>query len=459
MPRGSPAVLCDPGDVPGLRIDEVTDLLQHLIRNGCVNDGRPGSGNEWRSAATIAAYLDGCGLDCQTYEPETGRVSLVARIDGWDPNAPSLCLLGHTDVVPANSSQWSQDPFGGDLINGEVWGRGAVDMLNLTASMAATIRCLALEGFRPRGHLVFGAVADEESGGRQGTEWLTRHLADEFCCDYVLTETGGVLHDGPAGRTVTIGVAEKGAAWRRLRVKGTPGHGSMPYGVDNAVAKAAEVIHRLTKFRPTPQIDDIWRGYVEAQGFGSELADSLLDPDRLEQSLGLLDPRSAKYAHACTHTTISPNVVHGGLAVNVIPDEVALDVDIRTLPGVTDLDVSRYLTAALGDLASDVDVEALPFSSESNRSPIETPLFETIERVTRLAYPGAKLLPRMLVGATDARFLRDVGAVAYGFSLYSESITYADLSTRFHGVDERVDVESLKLTAEALLRVCRDFLG
>ena len=438
---------------------EVTDLLQHLIRNACVNDGSRESGEEVRSADLLASYLDGRGLDIERYEPAPGRTSLVARIEGSDPDAPSLLLMGHTDVVPANERGWRHDPFGGELIDGEVWGRGAIDMLNLTASMAVATKRLADEGFRPRGTLVYCAVADEEAGGQHGAGWLADHAADDLGCDYVITESGGIVRDGPKGRTVTITVAEKGASWRKLRVKGSPGHGSMPYGVDNALVKAAEVVRRLAAFQPAPRLDDLWRGYVENHGFPADLVEALLDPERVLAAIGTLDPRTAKLAHACTHTTFSPNVVHGGVKTNVIPDAVELDVDIRTVPGDTDDDVDRYLAAALGDLAADVEVAPLNWASNASRSPADTPLYEAIGRAVADVHPGAQLLPRLIVGGTDARFFRARGAVAYGFGLYSPTVTYEDLSTRFHGVDERIDVESLRLTTQAWLRICRDFLG
>ncbi len=155
--------------------------------------------------------------------------------------APSLCLMGHTDVVPVNESGWSRDPFGGELVDGEVWGRGAVDMLNLTASMAVAFRHLAVSGFRPRGDLIYFAVADEESGSAHGMQWMADHEPDAIRADYVLTENGG-LHSGPKEQPyISVNVGEKGVAWRRLRVRGTPGHGSMPFKADNALMTAAAV--------------------------------------------------------------------------------------------------------------------------------------------------------------------------------------------------------------------------
>ena len=242
-----------------------TELLQTLIRNACVNDGTPDSGFETRSSDVLKHYLEGSGLDIQTYTPRAGRDSMVARIEGSDPDAPSLCLMGHTDVVPVNANGWTNEPFGGEIIDGEVWGRGAIDMLNLTSSMAVAFRHLADSDFRPRGDLIFFGVGDEEAGGVWGAEWMAEHHWDDIDADYVLTELGGWSHESADGtRQVTVNVNEKGMAWRRLRVRGTPGHGSMPFGADNALVKTAEIVRRLTRYRPTPDLDDIWRAQVDS---------------------------------------------------------------------------------------------------------------------------------------------------------------------------------------------------
>src|SRR5439155_15528184 len=225
---------------------EVAQPLQQLIRNACVTDGTAGSGQEVRSADLLRSYLEGAGLDLATYEPTPGRTSLVARIDASDRSAPSLLLMGHTDVVPANPDGWRRDPFGGELVDGEVWGRGAVDMLNLTASMAVATRHLLTDGFRPRGTLTYLAVADEEALGTYGAAWMLRERPDAVRSDFVVTEMGGFRMPLPSsgGPKLPVMVAEKGTYWCKLRVRGTPGHGSMPLRTDNALVKAAEVVRR-----------------------------------------------------------------------------------------------------------------------------------------------------------------------------------------------------------------------
>lgn len=436
---------------------EVVELLQQLIRNGCVNDGTAGSGHEVRTVDVLQTYLEGPGLDLQRYEPLPGRTSLVGRIEGRRPEAPTLLLMGHTDVVPANEAHWTHDPFGGELIDGQVWGRGAVDMLNLTASMAVATRHLARSGFTPDGTLIFLAVADEEALGAHGAGYLADHELDAVRSDYVITESGGIPLPGPEGLRLPVIVGEKGAFWCRLRIGGTAGHGSQPYRTDNALVKAAEVVRRLDDYRPQTQIHEVWRRFLESMGYPDEMVAPLLDPDQLPGVLEALPLGMARQFHACTHTTIAPTVAHGGSKVNTIPDAVELEVDIRTLPGQSYDEVRAMLDDALGDLAADVEVETVVYD-ESSQSAIDTPLFDTLSRVTQLWYPGSLTVPFLTVGATDARFFRRVGATAYGFGLFSEAMSFEDYGTMFHGDDERVDVESLRLSTELWPAVVRDVL-
>ncbi len=443
---------------------QTVELLQQMIRNQCVNDGTVGSGQEVRTSDLLRGYLEGSGLDIEVYEPAggPGRSSLVARIEGRDPSAPTLCLMGHTDVVPVTRKNWTRDPFGGELVNGEVWGRGAVDMLNLTASQAVALKALARRpgGWRPKGSLVYLACADEEAGGTLGAGHVCARHWDSLRANYLLTENGGTVSRGAHGDelNVTVHVGEKGVAWRRLRVRGTPGHGSMPYGADNALVKAAQVVSRLAEYRPSPYVDELWNGFVTSLSLDPDVKAALIDPSRVDEAIAGLSAGMAKYAWSATHTTFSPNVCHGGVKTNVIPDVVDVEVDIRTVPGDSEDEVRRHLDKALGGLADEVEVEKL-FSKPASMSPIDTPLWDVLARVVDGHYPGARLMPRMIVGFTDAPYFREKGAVAYGFGLFSRALTAEAMAGRFHGNDERIDVESLALTTQAWLDVCEQFLG
>ena len=439
---------------------QTVELLQQLIRNRCVNDGTVASGQEVRTTDVLRAYLDGSGLDLAVFQPDgaPGRTSLVARIEGSDPAAPTLCLMGHTDVVPVTPEHWTRDPFGGELVNGEVWGRGAVDMLNLTASQAVALKALARQGWRPRGTLVYLACADEEAGGALGAGHVCKRHWDALRADYLLTENGGTVSEHDGQTSVVVHVGEKGVAWRRLRVKGTPGHGSMPYGADNALVKAAHVISRLAEYRPAPYVSDLWSGFVRSLDLDREVKAALVDPARVDEAIARLPAPLARLAWSNTHTTFSPNLCRGGVKTNVIPDVVDIEVDIRTIPGDSEDEVKRHLDKALGDVSDEVIVDKL-FSKQASVSPTGTPLWDVLGRVVDAHYPGAKLLPRLIVGFTDAPYFREHGAVAYGFGLFSRALTAEAMADRFHGNDERIDVASLALTTQAWLDTCELFLG
>jgi acetylornithine deacetylase/succinyl-diaminopimelate desuccinylase-like protein len=436
--------------------DETTDLLQQLIQNACVNDGRVESGAEIRSVDLLHQYLGSTGLDVERYEPRPGRASLVARIEGSDPDAKSLLLMGHTDVVPVNADGWSREPFSGDIVDGFVWGRGAVDMLNITASQAVAFRNLAASGFTPKGTLIYLAVADEEALGTWGAKYLVEHERDAVYADYVLTESGGYQMPTPEGVRLPVLTAEKGTFWSKLRIGGTPGHGSQPFRTDNAVVTASEVVRRIHAYRPQTQIQDVWRQFVEGMHYPPEIADAFLDPDGLQDALGELPLGMSRLVHACTHTTFSPNVMHGGTKTNVIPDMVELEIDIRTLPGQTGEEVRAMLDEALGDLAGRVEIESN--NDPSTESPVDTPLWDSLARVTGRLVEGSALVPFLMVGGTDNRFFRRAGSVGYGFALFSRRLSFEDYATMFHGNDERVDVESLGLSEELWEAVARDLL-
>jgi acetylornithine deacetylase/succinyl-diaminopimelate desuccinylase-like protein len=440
---------------------EVVDLLQQLIRNSCVNDGTKASGHEIKSVDLLDTYLAGSGCDVERFEPEPGRGSLIAKIEGSDPSAPSLMFMGHTDVVPVNPNGWRRDPFAGELVDGFVWGRGAVDMLNETASMAAAFKKLALEGWRPKGTLTYLAVADEESLGTYGAGWLTEHEADAVKADYVVTESGGFRMPLPSasGPKLPVMVGEKGAVWSNIRVRGTPGHGSMPFRTDNALVKAAEVVRRLSEYESETHITDIWRRFVESADLPPEMTAMLLDAKAVADFVASTpDLGMARMVHACTHTSIAPTVLHGGTKTNVIPDVVDLQLDIRTLPGQTSDDVRLMLEDALGDLAGQIEITGIS-NDDPSASPLDTPLWASIRRATEALVPGSTTVPFILVGATDARFFRRKGTVAYGAGIFSPKISFADFASMFHGNNERIDVESIELGTEFWGVVAKDMLG
>jgi acetylornithine deacetylase/succinyl-diaminopimelate desuccinylase-like protein len=437
---------------------EVVDLLQQMIRNRCVNDGTVGSGEEQRNVDLLESFFAGSGLATERVSSAPGRESLVARIEGSDRSAPSLLLMGHTDVVPVNEDRWREDPFGGELIDGEIWGRGAIDMFNLTSSMAWTVRDLARSGFRPKGDLIYLAVADEEAGGQYGAGHLLKTMPELVTADYVITESGGFPLPGADGTKLPVLVAEKGISWAKLVVTGTPGHGSMPIRTDNALIKGAEVVRRIGEFRPPTRIHDSWKAFVGAMGLPEDMTKPLTTEEGFVDAIAALPIGMSRMAYSCSHTTFAPTVVHGGAKLNIIPDTIEIELDIRTLPGDGPDEVRDMIRTAIGDLADDVEI-VFGVGHPATVSSMDTPLWDTLSRVAKRFYADSSIIPMLMVGATDARFFRDAGSVAYGFGMFSRKITMDELAAMGHGDDERIDLESLGMVTQLWDAVVRDLQG
>lgn len=441
---------------PTPALDDTVELLRELVRAACVNDGAPGSGQEVRGVRVLQRFLAdeiaGGRIDTHVFESAPGRSSLVARVRGTDPAAPALGLIGHLDVVPVSPEHWLRDPFAADLIDGEIWGRGTVDMLYLTAAFAAVAREVARAEDRPRGDLVLLAVADEEGGSEYGLKWLLREHPDAVRVTEAISETGGMR----MGEHVAIDVAEKGSAGRRLVVRGTPGHASIPYGAHSAAVRAGEVLQRLAEVEPAIELGELWRPFIEARIDDRALAERLLDPVRIDAALPELGG-IAGYAHAVSRITISPTVLRSGQTHNVIPDEALIDLDIRTLPGTSDEQVDGLLREMLGDLADTVEIRHL-HGWPATASPSDHPLFAAVCRAIE-ATDGSPVVPLMAAGGSDARLMRLIGIPAYGFGLLTKGWTYERYRERIHAHNERIDIESVALTLEALRRLVADRIG
>lgn len=437
---------------------EVSDLLATLIQNRCVNDGTPDSGNEVRSVATLESFFGESG---EVFEPHPGRRSVLYRVPGADAEAPSIMLMGHTDVVPVSPEGWSVDPFAAERSDGFIWGRGAVDMLNVTAAMAVVFkRHLTGAARQLPGDLLYLAVADEEAAGTLGAGWLVDNHWDELRCDYLLTEIGTPMLKGTAGFGLPVTVAEKGPQWRQISAEGTPGHGSQPYATANALVPIADVVSRLASSPVPVSITDEWRQFVESWNPG-EIADDLLDPDRVDHAidqLALQDLGLARWVHACTHMTISPNVLHGGAKANVVPDVAQVEVDVRSLPGQEAADVDDHFRKAIGP-ALEEQVEIIRMQeATATSSAAAGPLWDSIAEAVAALRPETHLIPSLIPVGTDARFFRHRGTTAYGVGLFDDRVGFGEFLQMFHGHDERVSEESLALTV-ALLGMTVDGFG
>lgn len=449
------------------RSDSVTDdllgdtveLLQELVRAACVNDGSESSGHEVRGVRVLLRFLNdeierGL-LDAQVLESAPGRASLIVRLRGSDSSGsstPALGLLGHLDVVPASPERWQRDPFGGELVDGEVWGRGTVDMLYLTAVFAAVLRAAARSARPLRGDLVLLAVADEEAGGEYGLKWLLREHPEVVHVTEALSETGGMR----LGAHVAIDVAEKGSAGRRLIVRGIPGHASIPFGAESAAVRAGVVLQRLSQVEPGIELGELWRPFVAARIADEGLAERLLDPVRVDGALAELGG-IAGYAHAISRVTIAPTVLRAGSSHNVIPDEAHIDLDIRTLPGTSDAQVDALLREMLADQADQVEIQHLK-GWPATASPAEHPLFAAVCRAVTET-DGSPVVPVMAAGGSDARLFRMAGVPAFGFGLLSAEWSYERYRERIHAHNERIDVASVELTLRAARSVVEQRLS
>lgn len=449
---------------PGLEHTTI-ELLKQLIRNACVNDLTADSGNEVRNAQTLEDFFADAGdsVEVRRFEPHPGRVSVAFTVPGSDPDAEPLTLLGHTDVVPVDEEKWTQDPFGAEVVEAEdgsrIYGRGATDMLFITASMAAVTREVALEaqaGNPPRGTLTFVACADEEARGGLGAGWIAKNEPEAFSWRNCLSETGGShipVQDSDGGDAIVVVVGEKGAAQRRITIHGDAGHGSAPYGREITVGLIGEVARRLAAIEPDVVSDDLWQGYVRSFRFDPETEAALIAGENYE-AFGPL----ARYSHAMSHLTVSPTVLRAGGAINVLPSAAYVELDIRPLPGQGQEDVDKLLREALGDLAERVHIEHL-ITEEATVSPASGPLYDAIADTYREFFPTADIVPTIAAGGSDLRFGRRLGGVGYGFALHAAGRGFGEVLDQLHSHDEFVHVEDVELTARAYRSLVRRFLG
>ncbi len=432
---------------------DVVELMAAMIRNACVNDGTPDSGHEDRSVATLQDYLGSSGT---VVEPHPGRQSVVYRVPGRVPGAPALMLLPHLDVVPANPKGWTRDPFAAERHDGFVWGRGALDMLNITAAMAAVFRPYLTGELPPLpGDLVLGAVADEEAGGALGAGHLVDHHWDLVACDYLLTEVAAPGFGAGVDAVLPVTVAEKGPSWRTLRATGEPGHASQPHGTRNALLPLAAAASRIAEAPLPVLITEEWRAFVTAVG----LPAALTDPATLDEAvadLDAVDPAMGRWAHACTHLTVTPTVMAAGSAQNVVPDEGLLRIDARLLPGQDDATVDEHLRRVLGDGLDGVTVTT-DTRFAPNASPTSGPLWEAMGDAAGTVTGSGRLAPMLIPVTTDARFFRARGVHAYGAGLFDDRMGFGELLGMFHGNDERVSEESVRLTTAFLAATVRRF--
>jgi len=440
-------------------LKETISLLSELIQNKCVNP----PGNEIKSIKTVQRILHDHDIESQVFESAPNRGNLVARIPGKGPGPKLMFGPAHVDVVPVeDANSWEEEPFSGVVKDGFVWGRGALDMLFIVTAQVQAFIELHEEGFQPRGDLILLVVSDEEAGGALGAGWMVENHPDIVRADYSVSEAGGI---SIAPGKVLFMVGEKGVARKRISFKGKLGHGSMPLASDNAVVKLSEAVTRLSRYNPPLTTEHL--GHV-ADGLGLGFVQRLVltNPMLLSLALGRLksrQPLMAMLLHGLSRMTISPNMVQGGVKVNVIPEKAHVDLDIRTLPGQDEDYVVARLREALGPLADEGVIEDPPgpergFMSYGSSSPARSEFVDAMERAIRKETPGGTLVPLIMPGASDCRFMRAQGAHAYGFSLFDPETPTNHLADLAHGTNERVSVKTLELTQRVHYHLAKDFL-
>jgi acetylornithine deacetylase/succinyl-diaminopimelate desuccinylase-like protein len=387
-------------------------------------------------------------VQCELYAKSADRANLVARIPGGD--GPRLALLSHTDTVLANAAEWDRDPWSGDVHDGEVWGRGALDMKGEVAASAVALASLARDGLEPRGDLILVAAADEEVNVDYGLSWLCREHPEAVRAEYALNEGGGERLELGGRSFYLVSTAEKMTAPFVLRTRGRSGHASMPSIGDNALLKAAPLIERLGAYRPelthTP----------ETEAFFSTVAGSVPSPEEALALARELHPELGAYLEALFAPTFAPTIVEASQKRNVIPSVCEVTVDSRLLPGQTPADSEAIVRSVLG--AGDYELEWIE-ACGGTRSPFESPLWDAIEGWVRDADPGAAVAPLSLAGFTDSHWMRDAfGTIAYGF--FPMRAMPAEVATLLvHSANERIPVDDLELGVEFYRYAARALLA
>jgi len=419
--------------------DEVADLLSQLIRINTSNPTHP----ERPAAEWVAERLAEVGIDSQILEAAPGRASTVARIAGSDPSRPPLLIHGHLDVVPAQAHEWSVDPFGGEIRDGFVWGRGAVDMKDMDAMTLALVREYARTGRKPARDLVLAFVSDEEAGGQQGAHWLVDHHPDLFAdCTEAISEVGGFsVTLRPDLRFYLIQTEEKGLGWLRLRADGRPGHGSMIHD-DNAVSRLAAAVSRIGSYDFPVTVPDSVKRLLEEI---SSLTGLPIDPNDPTPALPALGA-AARLIGATIRNTANPTMLNAGYKENVIPSSAEAVIDTRFLPGQ-----EEALLAVIDELAGPGITREFVQRDIAVETSFDGAVVDAMSAALRSEDPGAHPVPYLLSAGTDAKSFSTLGIRCFGFAPL-QLPPDLDFTSLFHGIDERVPVESLKFGVRVLDR-------
>ncbi|HYH91063.1 MAG TPA: M20/M25/M40 family metallo-hydrolase [Solirubrobacteraceae bacterium] len=416
--------------------EETADVLGQLIRFNTVNP----PGNERECQEWLKAYLEEAGFECELAGTSDERPNLVARLRG-ESDGPVLGYLSHVDTVLASPEDWSRDPWSGELHDGFVWGRGAVDMKSQTAAEVVAGAALAREGWRPpRGELKIISVADEEVGGLVGAQWLTQERPDLARVDMLLNEGAGCVVPYDGRRLYGVDCAEKGTFRFAVRTGGRAAHASLPSLADNALLKLLPYVERLGTAPVTHDLTDPPRAFLSAVGLDPA------DPDGALATIRATDERLAAVIEPTFGVTFAPTIIEASTKINVIPAHAELKVDCRMPAGMGAEETMARVREALGD-TDGIEIESLQ-EVIGNSSPVDSPLMDAIRDWIGEAEPGAEVVPIAFWAFTDSRWFRDAfpDCVAYGF-FPMQNMTLYDTWPLVHGADERIDVRDLGFAA------------
>jgi acetylornithine deacetylase/succinyl-diaminopimelate desuccinylase-like protein len=443
--------LADPAPLAPELAPLAQDLLRALIRFDTVNP----PGDERPAQEYLHALLADAGFHCELLGATPERPNLVARISGADPaGGPTLCYLGHVDTVLADPAEWSSHgPWSGELAEGCIWGRGAIDMKSQVAAEVAAAVTLARSGWRPaHGELLICAVVDEETGGKLGAEWITHNHPEQVRCDLLVNEGAGAAFEYGGRRRYGVCCAEKGVFRFTLNTAGVAGHASMPKIGENALLKMAPLLARLAERQPSYVLTAEPAAFLRGLGEDSE------DPAAAVARLLAADPRLAVMFEPMLGVTFAPTRIRASEKINVIPSSAELKIDCRVPPGLGEEEVRR----AIAEVLDGLDGYRIEFTERvvGNRSPMRSELMDAIAGWVAEHDPGADVVPTILPGFTDSRHFRAAfpECVAYGFFPQRHQ-SLLQTSPLMHGADERIDVRDLAFAAEFFADLARSVLG
>ena len=432
---------------------EAEELLSRLIRFNTVNP----PGNERPAQEFLADHLEQAGLECELLGAEPGRPNLVARLRGG-AGGPTLCYLGHVDTVLANPAEWTRDPWSGEIADGFLWGRGALDMKSQVAAEIAAAASLARSGWRPaRGELLIVTVVDEETGGELGAHWITVNHPEKVRCDLLVNEGGGAVFEyggPPARRCYGVCCAEKGVFRFSLLTDGVAGHASMPGMGENALLKMGPLLERFARSQPSYRLTEEPVAFLQAIGENPD------DPQGAIARLRAEDPRLAIMFEPMLGVTFTPTRIAASEKINVIPSRAELKVDCRVPAGLGEEEVRAGIAEVLGD--GDSPSWRIEFTERvvGNRSPLRSRLMDAISTWIGERDPDATVVPVALPGFTDSRHFRLAfpECVAYGFFPQRHQ-TLMQSAPLIHGADERIDVRDLAFASQLFRDLARSILG